>query len=587
MSGEVNRDGAMGSASGTSRRSAGKIMLQLIGLIKPLLHIMLLAITLGTAGYLCAIFLTILAGQTILRGLADGALGMTLPAALSGDFFLSSFSIKGIFILMAVLAVLRGVLHYVEQYCNHFIAFKLLAIIRHKVFAALRKLCPAKLEGRDKGNLISIITTDIELLEVFYAHTISPIAIAVLTSLVMILFIGGYHPAAGVFALAAYLVVGVVIPLWNGRRGGDRGMKFRTEFGKLNSFVLDSLRGLDETIQYQQGAKRADEMQKRSDGLAGMQKKLSDMEGSQRSVTNLVILIASFGMLFLTLNLYGQGSIGYDGVLTCTIAMMGSFGPVVALSSLSNNLDQTLASGERVLSILEEKPQVEEVEGEWTPEEKHFSGADAEHVTFAYDNEVILDDYSLDIPAGKILGIHGASGSGKSTLLKLLMRFWDVNSGALHVDGEDVRKIPTKHLRDMESYVTQETHLFHDSIANNIAIGKPDATREEIMEAARKASIHDFIIRLPKGYDTEVGELGDTLSGGEKQRIGIARAFLHDSPFLLMDEPTSNLDSLNEGIILKSLRESAEEKTVVLVSHRKSTMNVADVVFEMKEGRIS
>ncbi len=411
-------------------------------------------------------------------------------------------------------------------------------------------------------------------------------------------------------------------------------MKFRTEFGKLNSFVLDSLRGLDETIQYQQGAKRADEMQKRSDGLAGMQKKLSEMEGSQRSVTNLVILIASFGMLFLTLNLYGQGSIGYDGVLTCTIAMMGSFGPVVALSSLSNNLNQTLVSGERVLSILEEKPQVEEVEGEWMPGAQAcrnvtadvqsgagqrksalvvdglkrdaasasdgvgvsakqdvgngaagwtFSGADAEHVTFAYDNEVILDDYSLDIPAGKILGIHGASGSGKSTLLKLLMRFWDVNSGALHVDGEDVRKIPTKHLRDMESYVTQETHLFHDSIANNIAIGKPGATREEIMEAARKASIHDFIMHLPKGYDTEVGELGDTLSGGEKQRIGIARAFLHGSPFLLMDEPTSNLDSLNEGIILKSLRESAEEKTVVLVSHRKSTMNVADVVFEMKD----
>lgn len=411
-------------------------------------------------------------------------------------------------------------------------------------------------------------------------------------------------------------------------------MKFRTEFGKLNSFVLDSLYGLDETIQYQQSAKRADEMQKRSDGLAGMQKKLSEMEGSQRSVTNLVILIASFGMLFLTLNLYGQGSIGYDGVLTCTIAMMGSFGPVVALSSLSNNLNQTLASGERVLSILEEKPQVEEVEGEWMPGAQAcrnvtadvqsgagqrksalvvdglkrdaasasdgvgvsakqdvgngaagwtFSGADAEHVTFAYDNEVILDNYSLDIPAGKILGIHGASGSGKSTLLKLLMRFWDVNSGALHVDGEDVRKIPTKHLRDMESYVTQETHLFHDSIANNIAIGKPGATREEIMEAACKASIHDFIMHLPKGYDTEVGELGDTLSGGEKQRIGIARAFLHDSPFLLMDEPTSNLDSLNEGIILKSLRESAEEKTVVLVSHRKSTMNVADVVFEMKD----
>ena len=587
MSSEMNRNGAAGSVAGTSRRSAGKIMLQLIGLIRPLLHIMLLAIILGTAGYLCAIFLTILAGQTILRGLADGGVGMTLPVSFSGNFFLGSLSVKGIFILMAVIAVLRGVLHYAEQYCNHFIAFKLLAIIRHKVFAALRKLCPAKLEGRDKGNLISIITTDIELLEVFYAHTISPIAIAVLTSLVMVIFIGGYHPAAGVFALAAYLVVGIVIPLWNGRRGGDSGMQFRTGFGELNSFVLDSLRGLDETIQYQQGAKRAAEMQTRSDGLAGMQKKLSKMEGSQRSVTNLVILLASFGMLFLTLNLYEQGSLGYDGVLTCTIAMMGSFGPVVALSSLSNNLNQTLASGERVLAILEEKPQVEEVSGEWKNKEKIFSGADAEHVTFAYEDETILDDYSLEIPVGKILGIHGASGSGKSTLLKLLMRFWDVNSGILHVDGEDVRKIPTKHLRDMESYVTQETHLFHDSIANNIAIGKPGATRDEIMEAARKASIHDFIMRLPKGYDTEVGELGDTLSGGEKQRIGIARAFLHDSPFLLMDEPTSNLDSLNEGIILKSLRESAEEKTVVLVSHRKSTMNVADVVFEMKEGRIS
>ena len=318
----------------TKRRSGVQIMSQLIGLVKPMLPIMLAAIFLGTLGYLCAIFLTIIAAGAVVT-ITDGS-------GISGSLF---------FLLIA-LAVLRGILHYAEQYCNHFIAFKLLAIIRHKVFAALRKLCPAKLEGRDKGNLISIITTDIELLEVFYAHTISPIAIAVLTSLVMILFIGGYHPAAGVFALAAYLVVGVVIPLWNGRRGGDRGMKFRTEFGKLNSFVLDSLRGLDETIQYQQGAKRADEMQKRSDGLAGMQKKLSDMEGSQRSVTNLVILIASFGMLFLTLNLYGQGSIGYDGVLTCTIAMMGSFGPVVALSSLSNNLNQTLASGERVLSIL-------------------------------------------------------------------------------------------------------------------------------------------------------------------------------------------------------------------------------------------
>ena len=582
----------------TKRRSALQIMGSLIGLVKPLLHIMLAAIILGTLGYLCAIFLTILAGQVIMHGLLTGVAGMIVPVDNMWRVFTP---VKTIITVMIVIAVLRGILHYVEQYCNHFIAFKLLAIIRHKVFAALRKLCPAKLEGRDKGNLISIITTDIELLEVFYAHTISPIAIATLTSIIMVIFIGRYHWLAGVIALVAYLIVGVVIPMWNGKRGSQKGMEFRTNFGELNSFVLDSLRGLDETIQYGQGEKRKEQMSEHSKNLAGMQESLSKMEGSQRSFTNMVILLASFGMLALTIWLYDKGAMGFEGILTCTIAMMGSFGPVVALSSLSNNLNQTLASGERVLSLLEETPLVEEIPGD-VETEHEFTGAEAENVTFAYkvngsegdregglghDNEVILDNYSLKLQPGKITGIHGASGSGKSTLLKLLMRFWDVQGGSMSVDGTDVRKIPTRHLRDMESYVTQETHLFHDSIANNIAIAKPGASREEIMEAAKKASIHDFIMTLTKGYDTEVGELGDTLSGGEKQRIGIARAFLHDAPMILMDEPTSNLDSLNEGIILKSLKESAEKKTVVLVSHRVSTMNVADVVYEMENGRIS
>ena len=572
----------------TKRRSAIQIMGSLIGLVKPLLHIMLAAIILGTLGYLCAIFLTILAGQVIVHGLLTGVAGMIVPVE---KMWLVFTPVKTIITVMIVIAVLRGILHYVEQYCNHFIAFKLLAIIRHKVFASLRKLCPAKLEGRDKGNLISIITTDIELLEVFYAHTISPIAIATLTSIIMVIFIGRYHWLAGLLALAAYLIVGVAIPMWNGKRGSQKGMEFRTNFGELNSFVLDSLRGLDETIQYGQGEKRKEQMSERSKNLAGMQESLSKMEGSQRSFTNMVILLASFGMLALTIWLYAKGEMGFEGILTCTIAMMGSFGPVVALSSLSNNLNQTLASGERVLSLLEETPLVEEIPGDVSDTrdtgEASFTGAKAENVTFAYGEEVILDHYSLTLQPGQITGIHGASGSGKSTLLKLLMRFWDVQEGSVSVDGADVRKIPTKHLRDMESYVTQETHLFHDSIANNIAIAKPGATREEIVEAAKKASIHDFIMTLPKGYDTEVGELGDTLSGGEKQRIGIARAFLHDAEMILLDEPTSNLDSLNEGIILKSLKESAEKKTVVLVSHRVSTMNVADVVYEMENGRIS
>lgn len=573
----------------TKRRSALQIMGSLIGLVKPLLHIMLAAILLGTLGYLCAIFLTILAGQVIMHGILTGAVKLAVPIQ---NMWLIETPVKTIITVMIVIAVLRGILHYVEQYCNHFIAFKLLAIIRHKVFAALRKLCPAKLEGRDKGNLISIITTDIELLEVFYAHTISPIAIATLTSLIMVFFIGSYHWAAGLFALAAYLIVGVVIPMWNGKRGSQKGMEFRTNFGELNSFVLDSLRGLDETIQYGQGEQRKEQMSERSRNLAQMQESLSKMEGAQRSLTNMVILLASFGMLALTISLYGKSEMGFEGILTCTIAMMGSFGPVVALSSLSNNLNQTLASGERVLTLLEERPLVEEISGDVEPaEEKNvdwsFTGAEAKNVTFAYENETILDHYSLKLQPGKITGIHGVSGSGKSTLLKLLMRFWDVQDGSVAVDGADVREIPTRHLRDMESYVTQETHLFHDSIANNIALAKPGATREEIMEAAKKASIHDFIMTLPKGYDTKVGELGDTLSGGEKQRIGIARAFLHDAPMILMDEPTSNLDSLNEGIILKSLKESARKKTIVLVSHRVSTMNVADVVYEMENGRIS
>ena len=564
----------------TNRRSAIQIMGQLIGLVKPLLIFMIAAILLGTVGYLCAIFLTILAGQVVAHGLIPQLFyRMRNPR-------LVFMPVKTILTIMIVIALLRGILHYLEQYCNHYIAFRLLAIIRHKVLEALQKLCPAKLESRDKGNLISIITTDIELLEVFYAHTISPICIAFLTSLFMVLFIGHYHYLAGLLALIAYIIVGVIIPVINGKLGSAEGMTFRNNFGELNNFVLDSLRGLDETIQYNQGEERKQEIIERSKQLAKQQEYLSYREGAQRSITNTVILLASFGMLFLTLFLYLNHELGFEGIITCTLSMMGSFGPVVALSSLSNNLNQTLASGERVLSLLEEKPLVEEVEGDKETNDS-FKGATLNHVTFSYDDETILDDYSLKLEPGKITGIHGVSGSGKSTILKLLMRFWDVNQGSITVDEEEIKQIPTKHLRNMESYVTQETHLFHDSIANNIAIAKKDATREEIMEACKKASIHDFIMTLPKGYDTEVGELGDTLSGGEKQRIGIARAFLHDAPMILMDEPTSNLDSLNEGIILKSLKESSKQKTIVLVSHRASTMNIADTVYEMKDGRIS
>lgn len=582
------------------RRSGAAIMGRLIGLVRPLWFIIVLAVLFGSAGYLCAIFLTILAAGALTGIFFDG--GLHLYGLSSGAGTLAGASVlRTLLPVLVGLAVMRGVLHYAEQYCNHFIAFKLLAILRHKVFAALRRLCPAKLEGRDRGNLISVITSDIELLEVFYAHTISPIAIAVVTELVMIIFLAAIHPAAALLAALAYGTVGVIIPLRNGKKSGGAGMEFRNTFGDFNSFLLDSFRGIDETLQYGQGEKRKKEMQSRASDLGKLQRELNRMESRQRAVTNLAILGFSLIMFLLSLLLYKGGNLEFGQVILCTAAMMGSFGPVSALSSLSNNLNQTLASGERVLSILEEEPVISEVPESEASEEagrqtvspardrdftSAFRGAAAENVSFCYNKEQknwILKNCDFTAEPGKITGIHGPSGCGKSTLLKLLMRFWDADGGTVRVTGQDVKTIPTGRLRDMESYVTQETHLFHDSIAANIAIGKPGASMEEIREAARKASVDEFIMTLPEGYDTEVGELGDTLSGGERQRIGIARAFLHDAPLMLLDEPTSNLDSLNEGIILKSLKEESAGKTVVLVSHRESTMRAADTVVDWKE----
>ncbi len=550
-----------------NRRSGLTIMKQLIGLIKPLVPIMLLAIFFGVIGFLCAIFLTILAGKSIVMILSHQTSGLTMMITM-----------------MIVIALSRGILHYFEQYCNHYIAFRLLAMIRHKVFAALRKLCPAKLEGKDKGNLISIITSDIELLEVFYAHTISPIAIAVIVSLIMIIYIASLNIIAGIIAFIAYLCIGVMIPLWNGKRTGKAGMEFRNELGNLNSFILDSMYGLDEIMQYDKGIERAKQINRHSLDLSKLQLNLYYYEGTQRAATNLAIQFFSWLMIFVMLMQYSMHTILFENMILCIIAMMGSFGPVVALSSLSNNLHQTLASGERVLSILEERPVVDEIkEGK----QIKFEDVVLNDVTFSYDHQNILEDFSMSFSKGKTIGIHGPSGSGKSTILKLLMRFWDVNSGSITISDTDIKEIQTRNLRTMEAYVTQETWLFHDTIAKNIQVGNLKATQEEIEEAAKKANIHDFIMSLPQGYSTNVGELGDTLSGGERQRIGIARAFLHQSDLLLLDEPTSNLDSLNEGIILKTLKEETVSRTVILVSHRDSTMSIADKVVKMNTDRVS
>lgn len=553
------------------RRPGIRIMGSLIRLVKPLILYMLLAVLLGAVGYLCAIALPVLAAAGILL-----VSGYTLPGG-------SLVSLKYLLALMGICAVLRGFLHYGEQACNHYIAFKLLAHIRHQVFKALRKLCPAKLEGEDRGNLVAVITSDIELLEVFYAHTISPVAIALITCLTMTLWISSFHILCAAFAVFSYLVVGVLLPLWNAGKGSGAGMEYRNQFGEMNTFLLDSLRGLKETIQYGQGQRQMEEMNRRSVSLSQQHKRLSEREGISGAVTGACISILSFAMLFLALYLKQRGDLLFEAAVLAAVSLMSSFGPVTALSNLSNNLNQTLACGERVLAILEEQPLVGEVSGE---EATTFRTAACEQVDFAYSNEMILKNLNLYIPEKKIFGICGKSGSGKSTILKLLMRFWDADNGRVVISGRDIRRVNTRDLRDMEGFVTQDTVLFDDTIANNIAIGKMGASRKEIIEAAKKASVHEFIESLPHGYDTKTGELGEQLSGGERQRIGIARAFLHDAPFLLLDEPTSNLDSLNEGIILKSLKEEKEGKTIVLVSHRQSTMGIADMVCQLEAGSV-
>lgn len=538
-------------------------MMQLIGLVKPLTGFMILAIFMGLIGHLSATFITVLGGYAVLD-----LLGIDEP-----------FGLQFIFIAVGIFALVRGLLRYAEQACNHYIAFKLLALIRDKVFAALRKLCPAKLEGRDKGDLIAVITSDIELLEVFYAHTISPAAIAFLYTILMCLFIGSFHWRLGMIALAAYLFVGICVPFVTSKLSGDTGMRFRTKSGALSSFVLDSLRGLSETLQYGQGEKRLFEMNAKTDALAQDEERMKRTAGRNMAVTNTIILIFDLSMLFASAWLYQSGSAGFSAVLIPTIALMSSFGPCVALANLGSTLQNTFAAGNRVLDILEEEPVVEEVSEK---PEISFHGAAADRVTFSYGSETILDEVSVKIPEGTVVGISGKSGSGKSTLLKLFMRFWEVQKGTVSISGTDVGEINTVNLRDMESFVTQETHLFHDSIKNNLRIAKPDAADAEIETACRKASVHEFIMSLPQGYDTAVGELGDTLSGGERQRLGLARAFLHDAPFLLLDEPTSNLDSLNEAVILKSLDEEREGRTIVLVSHRQSTMRIADVIYSVE-----
>ena len=551
------------------RKNGFVVMGHLLKLVTPLAHIMAFTITMGTLGFLAAIFIMVL-----------GAMG--LVNLLNFDTHLS---FSGILIALIVLAVARGALRYLEQMSGHYIAFKLLALLRDKVFSSLRRLAFVKLQDKQAGQLVSLVTNDIELLEVFYAHTIAPIMIAFFTSAILLLVFGHLSGWFVLVALSAYLTVGVILPIITTKLAREDGRRYRELVGEMNDFFLDSVRGMKEIQLFGYAKQRLDEIQQRSQKIDTAFERIKDQEAKVRVYTEVAVSAFNILMLFTGLILFSLDKIDFSAFLIGVILLMSSYGPVIALSNLSSNLLQTLASGERVLNLLAEEPELKDVES--AVDLKDVSRINVENVSFAYGEEQILSDVSLSVKKGEILGIHGRSGSGKSTLLKLLMRFYDPKSGSIKINGEILPNINTRSLRDNMAYITQQTYIFNETIEENIRLARRDATLEEIMEAAKKASIHDFILSLPEGYQTKMTELGGNLSDGEKQRIGIARAFLHNAPIILLDEPTSNLDSLNEAMILKSLLNVKAEKLIILVSHRQSTMAICDQVIGIENGRMS
>ena len=551
------------------RKNGFLVMWQLLALVKPLAHIMAFTITMGTLGFLSAIFIMVL-----------GAMGLSHLLGFEGHL-----NFTQILTALIALAVARGILRYLEQMSGHYIAFKLLALLRDKVFSALRRLAFVKLQDKQAGQLVSLVTNDIELLEVFYAHTIAPIMIAFFTSAILVAVFAHISAWFALVALIAYLCIGVVLPIITTKLAREDGRKYRELVGEMNDFFLDSVRGMKEIQLFGYAKQRLEEIQQRSQAIDGAFRKIKEQEAKVRVYTEIAVSVFDIIILFTGLILFSLDKLDFAGFLVGVILLMSSYGPVIALSNLSSNLLQTLASGERVLSLLAEQPALKDVEN--AVNLTGVSDIAVENLNFAYGEEQILSGINLQLTKGQILGIHGRSGSGKSTLLKLLMRFYDPQQGQIRINGEPLANINTASLRDNMAYITQQTYIFNDTIEENILLAHRSATQEQIIEAAKQASIHDFIMSLPEGYQTKMTELGGNLSDGEKQRIGIARAFLHNAPIILLDEPTSNLDSLNEAIILQSLRNVKADKLIVLVSHRQSTMAICDQVIGIESGRMS
>lgn len=544
-------------------------MASLILLLGSLAYIMILAVINGSLGFICAMGVTLF-----------GAVG--IAKAMGEEIFLSYGQIMA---LAIGCGALRGLLRYIEQYVNHYIAFRLLAVLRDRIFTALRRLCPAKLETKKKGSVISMITADIETLEVFYAHTISPVCIAVIVSLTVFVFVTKVSNIyLALTALAGYIAVGMILPLITSGKLKDDGVKYRSEFSGFNAFFLDSIKGIKDIILNNGGESRRNEVDRRSDMLLEVTKKLRHKTVRAAAATELTISAVILASLAVGAVLVYENAVSAGRMLIGITAIFGSFGPVTAISSLPGNLTQTFASGDRVLDLLSEKPAVSPVEN---GRKFDFDRLEVNDLSFSYDGEKnIINDISMHLKKGKIVGIVGESGCGKSTFLKLLLCFWQKSSGDILYNGCDIDDTDSESLLENVTMVSQSTYLFNETIEDNLRIAKRNATQEEIEAACKMASVHDFIMSLPEGYQTRVGMQGDRLSAGEKQRIGLARAFLRGSGLILLDEPTSNVDSINEGIILKALAEQKNKKGMILVSHRESTMSAADRIYRAEGGRL-
>lgn len=553
----------------TTHRTPAAIVARLIVLVKPMLPIMVAAIVMGVAGHFCATFITIFGGFAILT-----AAGLQSPLPTVGTAFGC----------ILVFALLRGVLRYAEQASNHYIAFRLLAVLRDKIFTKLRVLCPAKLESRQKGSLLTMITADIETLEVFYAHTVSPVCIAVLVSLAVMVVTGlAASWYLSMIAAAAYLCIGILLPRFFSRRMAETGMRYRRELGDFGAYFLDSIKGIRELVLYNSGEARAAEVDRRSNAMLGRTKALKRETALSTAATEAAVSLAVLVVLAVGIFLVHSGSLSVGRMVLGVTAVFGSFGPVIAVSALPANLNQTFASGERILRLLEEQPEVEAVEHGTA---LSYEGLEVNDLSFAYGGEAVLKGVSMAARKNEIVGIVGESGCGKSTLLKLLLRFWERSGGQIRYNGTDIDEINTESLYQNVTMVSQSTYLFDATIAENLRIAKPDATDGELMAALRMASAEELVQALPEGLNTPAGLLGGRLSMGERQRIGLARAFLSGCPLILLDEPTSNVDSINEGVILRALLKHKQDRTIILVSHRASTMAVADRVYKMENGHM-